>query len=979
MLTSLRFTFLLLLALYSARAQTLPSRNLSLQQGLPEYYVSGIVQDKAGFIWVATRDGLARYDGRRFKLFRHQVHNPRTLANNLIASLQVVSDSAILVRLEDGAYQVLNLETEQFKDLITEQRLDKDSIQVINGLLSSDEQHLWGRQEQQLIYFSSRKDQFTRYPFPKLLLPDGYGFTGYDLLLDSTHRCIYAPFPGGVMELNIRTGQYRAWSFAKLGRQGAVKTYYGMPVVQRANGELLTVAPRQLIAFQPETQRFRAIPIPNSVPTNAGVLHCAIDGNIYFTYAMTVYRLTPDDRITPLWTAPRVDYQNYFQALLLDRSGVLWVGTNGDGVQQIDLKALPIKTYPYRVSYLADLLAIELRLKVPDWAKSQEVSYQLRVGGKASYLAGYIDGAYRLLCTNQPHSILSIAPPTVYANKESNGLRIMADGHIWLYNPFSGILQINAEGGVLDKWPLRLDRVNDIQPLGSLIWIGCEYNGLYAYDPKRRRIVHHLRHQAGDSTAIISDRIWCLAADPRDPGVLWVGTQEGLSRLDTRTMRCRSWTEQQGLTNATINCLIADARGRLWFSTLQGISRLDPRTGQMRHFTTDDGLLDIEYKRQHGVELPDGRIAFGGATGMTVFDPLALEDSPEPIPVALTTLRIGNVPIEPQQVGSPLTRSLNATSTLHLNYTQNFLTFEFAGLQYNKPATLHYRYRLTGVDADWVYVGNQTVANYTQLAPGTYEFRVNAADALGQWSRFVKIIRIEITPPWWRTWWFYLLVTMASLLGIYGLYRYRLSQVLKLQNLRNDIARDLHDEVGSSLSSIAIYSKIVLQQVGASTFKSEPLLIKITEQANEIMGSMNDIVWSINTKNDVFDKVFIRMREHAFKLLEAKGYTLHFDFDENLYRTKLDMEKRRDFYLIYKEALNNIAKYANGRNVWISVHLSHSAIDLLIRDDGVGFEVNTAGSNGNGLSNMSYRASALKGKLRIVSEPGTGTTLQLSF
>lgn len=980
MLRSLWFTFLLLLAIHLLMAQTLPSRNLSLQQGLPDYYVSGIVQDKAGFIWIATRDGLARYDGRRFRLFRHQVRNPRSLANNVIASLDVVSDSALLVQLENGTIQLFNPQTEQFKDLLKQRQLDQDSIRVNTVLLNPDERHLWGRGGRQIIYYSTLQDRVTRYPLPKLWLSDE-DFVGNELLPDTIHRRIYAPFPGGIMELNTRTGLYRVWLFASLGQPGAIATYYGIPIAWRANGELLTVAPGRLVAFQPRTHRFRTIPIPDAMLTKVGALHCAPDGNIYFTYAMTVYQLTPDDRIIPLWTASHIDYRNYFHALLLDRSGVLWVGTNGDGVQQIDLKALPIKTYSYHVNYLADLLSIELGLKVPDYLKANDRAYKLRWSKGVRYLGGWIDElAYFLLrADSTQHQFQRLSAIHTRHHPEGNALKMVSPGQLWLYVPLRGILNVDTTGRFLAEWPLLLDGVTDIQPVGSWVWLATEFNGLYAYDLRRRRIVRHLRYQANDSTSLISDQVWCLAADPDDPSLVWVGTQEGLSRVDSRTMRCQNWTEQQGLPNATINCLLTDTRQRLWFSTLQGISRLNPRTGQMRHFTTDDGLLDIEYKRQHGVELLDGRLAFGGATGMTVFDPLALEDTPQPIPIALTTLRIGNVPVEPRPAGSLLTRSINATSTLYLNYTQNFLTFEFAGLQYNKPATLQYRYRLTGVDGNWVYVGNQTMANYTQLAPGTYEFRVNAADALGHWSRFVKTIRIEITPPWWRTWWFYLLVTIASLSGIYGLYRYRLAQVLKLQNLRNNIARDLHDEVGSSISTIAIYSKLVLQQVEDASFTSEPLLVKITEQASEIMESMSDIVWSINTKNDAFDKIFIRMREHAFQLFETKGYTLHFDFDENLHRAKLNMEKRRDFYLIYKEALNNIAKYANGQNVWVSLHLKNSVIDLIVRDDGQGFDLSAVRNKSNGLGNMNYRAAALKGTLRIVSAPNAGTTLYLSF
>ncbi|RAJ93238.1 two component regulator with propeller domain [Larkinella arboricola] len=386
-----------MLAMHPLVAQPFTSRNLSLQQGLPEYYVSGIVQDKAGFVWIATRDGLARFDGRRFKLFRHQIRNPNSLANNVITSLQVVSDSTLLVQVETGIIQLFNPQTEQFRNLLTQQRLDQDHAHVSNVLLTSDERHFWGRWERQLIHYSPRQDRITSYSLPDQFLPNSV-FAGNHLLLDSTPHRIYAPFAGGMAQLNTQKGQFHAWPFAPLGQQGAVETYSGIPVARRANGELLTVAPGQLVAFSPRTHRFRTIPIPDKLSTLVGVLHSALDGNVYFTYGMTVYRLTPDDRITPLWTASRIDYQNYFHALLLDRSGVLWVGTNGDGVQQIDLRALPIRTYSYRVNYLVDVFSGELGLKVPDYIKSNEMAYTLRWSKGMRYLAGWMDApSYRLL------------------------------------------------------------------------------------------------------------------------------------------------------------------------------------------------------------------------------------------------------------------------------------------------------------------------------------------------------------------------------------------------------------------------------------------------------------------------------------------------------------------------------------------------------------------------------------------------------
>ena len=167
--------------------------------------------------------------------------------------------------------------------------------------------------------------------------------------------------------------------------------------------------------------------------------------------------------------------------------------------------------------------------------------------------------------------------------------------------------------------------------------------------------------------------------------------------------------------------------------------------------------------------------------------------------------------------------------------------------------------------------------------------------------------------------------------------------------------------------------------MGSETFNNEPLLKKITDYASEIMESMNDIVWNINAKNDDFEHIISRMREHAYQLLEAKGYALHLDFDESLYQTKLAMEKRRDFYLIYKEALNNVAKYANGKNIWITLKTNHHVFHLTITDDGKGFDAELIRKGGNGLANMYYRATTLNGTIHITSKPGEGTEVSLVF
>ncbi|WP_080055643.1 hybrid sensor histidine kinase/response regulator transcription factor [Spirosoma aerolatum] len=766
--------------LWSGRlsAQPFTIHNLGLQQGLPEYYVSGLVQDKAGFIWVATRDGLARYDGRQFKVFRKQPFNPHSLASNVILSLQTVSDTTLLIQFENWHIQLFNPFTERFTDLTIPKPLEKSPRTILTG----QEDQLWGRLPYQLVGFNRKTKQLQSHPFPQSARTTIY--FSQKSLLQTTQQHLFAVTTGHLLEFVPQTGQFQDWPHPGLGQVNkTLETYYDTHLIQRSNGEIIITGLQQLIFFNPKTHQFRSIPIPGSIHVHAGLIYEAADKNIYFTYGMTVYRLTTDDHIQPIWTASRIDYRNYFHALLLDRSGVLWIGTNGDGIYQIDLSALPIKTYPQKTSFIQDVLTTELGVSVPDWAKTNRYDYGLRWGGRAPYVSIGIDTRYELFRadrrTRSLRSLLKL--PETQPNPNShggNGIRVLPNGTIWLYNQHWGLLKADTTGRLLEHVasPLPIDRITAIQPMDHWIWLASEESGLYAYDLKTHQIVHHLHNQPTDSTSLLSNQVLGLVADPGHAALLWVGTQAGLSCLNTHTLRLQNWTEKQGLPSTSIQTLLADRQGYLWFSTTKGISRMDTRTGKMRHFSISDGLLDIEYRPNHAVELPDGRLAFGGPTGITVFDPQRLLESSQPIPTVLTGLKIDNRVMEPGQADSPLRLPLNAIQTLQLGPTQNFLSLEFAGLHYNKPTTLQYRYQLTGVNDDWVYVGNQNVANYTQLAPGAYEFRVNAADALGNWSHVVKTIRIIIAPPWWRTWWAYGLYGLLMIVLVRAYIQYRINQ-----------------------------------------------------------------------------------------------------------------------------------------------------------------------------------------------------------
>jgi signal transduction histidine kinase len=260
------------------------------------------------------------------------------------------------------------------------------------------------------------------------------------------------------------------------------------------------------------------------------------------------------------------------------------------------------------------------------------------------------------------------------------------------------------------------------------------------------------------------------------------------------------------------------------------------------------------------------------------------------------------------------------------------------------------------------------------LNPGKYIFRVRATNNDGVWSPQEASLVIIITPPFWQTWWFRTIIALAAIALVYGIYRYRLQQVLRFQNIRNRIASDLHDDIGSTLNSISVYSEVARNDPDKRNYS----LNMIGESSRKVIDAMSDIVWTINPDNDSFEKIILRMRSFAYNLFRAKNIEFNFRADESLNHLKLSLEKRRNFYLIFKETINNLIKYSKAKRVQISlVHNSHSVI-LLIRDDGIGFNA-SQNFNGNGLANIRKRAKEMNAQIDIESGEGFGTSVQLTL
>lgn len=315
-------------------------------------------------------------------------------------------------------------------------------------------------------------------------------------------------------------------------------------------------------------------------------------------------------------------------------------------------------------------------------------------------------------------------------------------------------------------------------------------------------------------------------------------------------------------------------------------------------------------------------------------------------------------------------------SSLSLNHKQSNIAFDFAALSSQQTTGLQYAYKLDGLEKDWNYVGSKTSGQYNNLAPGKYRLCLKVANRFGKWSQKEWQLPVIIHPPWYGSWWFYTLVGVFSAALLYSLYRYRIGQILKLQHMRTQIASDLHDDIGSTLTSISFYTEMIKMQLQEKDTALKKLLDKIGSNARNAVSAMSDSVWVINPNNDITQNLMTRMKNHALEICGERNIECNFETVE-LRQTKLDMLQRKNIYLIYKEALHNAIKYSGCNSIRISFLQTDTELKLSVEDNGKGFDLAKVDGYGNGLDNMKRRAEKIKANFGVETAPGKGTSVIL--
>lgn len=459
-------------------------------------------------------------------------------------------------------------------------------------------------------------------------------------------------------------------------------------------------------------------------------------------------------------------------------------------------------------------------------------------------------------------------------------------------------------------------------------------------------------------------------------GRLWIASNfAGLWRIDDpEAVRPGFvvYTTAQGLSSNNVLCVTEDNWGRIYAGTGRALDQLNPATGQIKHYTSADGLPDGRVEEAYRDR--EGALWFGTTVGLARLIPKPERERQPPV-IVITGLRVAGVARPVSVLGE------TNIPQLDLAPTETQVSVDFLGLGASLGEELRYEYKLEGASSDWTQATERTV-NFANLSPGTYRLLVRAVNADGIYSEQPATVSIRIAAPIWRRWWFVALIALAVIGLAYVVYRYRVARLLAVANMRTRIATDLHDDIGSGLSRVAILSEVVKQQTSRSAPQSEPLLTEIADSARVLVDSMRDIVWAIDPGHDDLASLIYRVRQFASDVLEPRKIKFGFPAPTELEKIKLDPDERRHLYLIFKEAINNIARHAGCSSVELRIQILNNRLAAEIRDDGRGFVMPqpgaTNGRGGHGLENMRQRVASLDGRLNIESEPGSGTCLRLS-
>ncbi|NOS68302.1 MAG: histidine kinase, partial [Verrucomicrobia bacterium] len=712
---------------------------------------------------------------------------------------------------------------------------------------------------------------------------------------------------------------------------------------------------------------------------------------------------------------------NFVESLLVDREGNLWVGTTV-GLNQLRPKSVTSLGQEEGLGYGAVQGLVEIapgkiwagkasdglyrwegrnfsRMALPGLSREEvQVSAVLatRHGG------GWVASSKGLLRVEDVKADFLETQPATLLELNVISLAEDRDGVVWAGTREGEVWRLQSGGrtAATNLWQTR--PITAILPGddGSM-WIGTDGGGLNRYQER-------MHVQYCKTNGLLSDVVRALHQDAQ--GVMWIGTAGGgLARLQEG--RITVFTTREGLPDDTISQILEDDTGRLWLGSNRGIAAVSKAELQElaagkattlypRIFGRAEGMLSEECTGGFypaGLKAKNGLLWFSTLKGLVVINPLLKHTVTHGPSVILEEVMVDGAPIASFQAADSRIESRRQESgaksagapMLRIPPGKHRIELRYTGLNFTAPERVRFRYRMEGLDSDWVDAGGRRAAFYSYVPPGDHQFRVIACDGDGVWNESGASLALTVMPYFWQNMWFIGAAALGLLLSVGGTIRFvekrKVQQQLKhlehareLERERARIAQDLHDDLGASLSRISLLSDMA--RAGKDDHSQTGVHVdKISRLAGQTLRALDEIVWAVRPGSDSLQSLVEYIAHFAGELFKGNGVRCRLDLPDNLPARSLPPEMRHNIFLIAKEALTNAMKHAAASEVCVQVQAAVESLEVVIQDNGAGFDPANSQSvrEGNGLGNMRRRAEAVGGKLVMQTTPGQGTTVRL--
>jgi ligand-binding sensor domain-containing protein/serine phosphatase RsbU (regulator of sigma subunit) len=770
--------------------------HLTIEDGLSQSSVTCILQDRSGFMWFGTQDGLNRYDGYNFKVFKNDPADSTSLTDNFIFSIYEDLSGTLYIETQSGTFHKYNPRSESFQ-IIIKDSVDLESAKVssVSALLQESSGIRWtgglskGTGLVRLDTKTGKSTTFKHNPSDQSSLSDDKVYSVYR---DRSGNLWVGTF-NGLDRLDERTGKFIHYR-NKPGDPYSLADNWVWPIFEDSRGNLWIGTVRSgLSMFDPKSDKFLNYKNDPNDPTS-------INDNFVFS----IY----EDRSGLIWVGTNLSGINYFNpstqalehythdpgnknslsddivlSMLVDKNGYYWIGTRTGGLNKFDYAKKKFTFYTNNPSNANSIISNSIQSLLEDR------SGNIWIGTFSSGLdvLNPQTGVFTHY-TNNPSNPNSLSDNRVYSLVEDRA------GNIWIGTYGGGLNKLDRATGKFLRyqlnendpasinsnatWSLALDDENNL-------WIGTFGGGVNVLNLNNQKFTYY-KNNPDDSASIADDNIIRIFKDHK--GNMWIGTTKGLSRYSKGNKSFKNYDEKDGLANNFIYGILEDEEGNLWISTNNGISKFNPEKETFKNYYVQDGLQGNEFNQNaFAKDYKTGRLLFGGPNGFNVFNPDDVKENSYIPPVVYTNYIRYN---SDDEEGKPIfERGISDRDSILLTYKDNIVTLQFAALSYYNNSQNRYRYKLEGFNDNWIQLGNNNTVTFTNLSPGDYNLIVTGSNNDGLWNDEGKSLFIEVTPPWWRTniaYAFYI-ITFFGLL--YGLRRFEINRREQKTKLRENELR----------------------------------------------------------------------------------------------------------------------------------------------------------------------------------------------